>query len=404
VELSKDFKQTEAGVLPQDWDCSPLVGKIHIAHGFAFQGEYFTPDGDFLLTTPGHFYESGGFRDIGDKQKYYSGPIPKGYVLEKDDVIVAMTEQADGLLGSTAIIPENGKYLHNQRLGRLKPISKEISLQYLYWVFNSKYYRSKVRETAAGTKVKHTSPNKLLEIHVPIPKTKMEQEAIANALSDADVYIESLETLIAKKRLIKKGVMQELLTGKRRLHGFKKGWSKKPLGEIADVIMGQSPLSSFYNTYGAGVPLIQGNADIVDRKTIQRVYTTNITKKGFAGDILLTVRAPVGAVAKATFECCLGRGVCAIRNSEDFLYHALIAKESEWSSLSKGSTFDSVNSLEVKNFLIDYPSDKDERNLITEIISGIVLDLVKSEEKLSKVRLLKQGMMQELLTGRIRLV
>ena len=84
-------------------------------------------------------------------------------------MIVAMTEQADGLLGSAAFIPNVTGYLHNQRLGRVQALTTDANLGYLFWVFNSASYRAKVRETAAGTKVKHTSPEKLLEISVRLP-------------------------------------------------------------------------------------------------------------------------------------------------------------------------------------------------------------------------------------------
>ena len=89
-------------------------------------------------------------------------------------------------------------------------------------------------------------------------------------------------------------------------------WIKARLGDVAYVEMGQSPDSSGYNSEGAGIPLIQGNADIKNRKTIKRVCTTSITKTAEAGKIIVTVRAPVGNVAIATERCCLGRGVCSV--------------------------------------------------------------------------------------------
>ena len=109
-------------------------------------------------------------------------------------------------------------------------------------------------------------------------------------------------------------------------------WVKERLDSFCHIEMGQSPDSSGYNSEGVGLPLIQGNADIEDRKTIKRNFTSIITKTSSPGEIILTVRAPVGNVAVTTDECCLGRGVCAISNSnvdKHFLYHALIWRESE---------------------------------------------------------------------------
>ena len=101
----------------REWVEKPLSELCDIKHGFAFKSAFFTDSGDYVLLTPGNFYESGGYRDRGEKQKYYSGEIPEGFVLSEGDMLVAMTEQAAGLLGSPIIVPESGKFLHNQRLG-----------------------------------------------------------------------------------------------------------------------------------------------------------------------------------------------------------------------------------------------------------------------------------------------
>ncbi|MCT7958490.1 restriction endonuclease subunit S [Laspinema palackyanum] len=212
----KGYKKTDIGVIPEDWECESLIDKIVITHGFGFQSRYFCSQGLYNLTTPGNFYEEGGFREIGEKQKYYDGPLPDIYVLQSGDLIVAMTEQAEGLLGSVAFIPSSGTYLHNQRIGRIKPISSNIALGFLYYLFNFTKFRLKVKETAAGTKVKHTSPSKLLEIAVPLPPV-LEQKAIAQVLSDIDTEITALEKRRTKTQAIKQGMMQELLTGRTRL-------------------------------------------------------------------------------------------------------------------------------------------------------------------------------------------
>ncbi len=183
----------------------------------------------------------------------------------------------------------------------------------------------------------------------------------------------------------------------------KEGWKIKMLGEIANVTMGQSPLSKFYNKLGIGLPLIQGNADIADRKTIIRAFTSNVTKRGNIGDIVMSVRAPVGEISKTAFDCCLGRGVCAISFRNDYLYHFLIYFEKSWAQLSTGSTFDSVNSKQVKELEIPIPSPV-EQVRIAQILTDMDTEISVLEQKLSKYKLLKQGMMQELLTGKTRLV
>lgn len=402
--IPEGYKKTELGVSPEDWKVTSLAGLVTIQHGFGFQSQYFKSFGEYRLTTPGHFHETGGFRNVGNKQKFYDGPFPDGYLLSEGDLIVAMTEQADGLLGSAALVPVGGIYLHNQRLGKVKVLSPEVSSGFLFRIFNFKAYRAKVCETAVGTKVKHTSPSKLLGILIALPPTKAEQEAIATVISDTDELIASLDKLITKKRNIKQGTMQQLLTGKKRLPGFTGKWEAKKLGEIANITMGQSPRSVFYNTKGIGLPLIQGNADIDNRKTISRIFTSTITRKGQNGNIIMSVRAPVGEIARATFDCCLGRGVCAIAYDNDFLYHLLIYLEKGWVRLSKGSTFDSINSREVKELELFVPLSDEEQTTIAQVLSDMDAEIETLEQQLNKYKAIKQGMMQELLTGKTRLI
>ena len=98
------------------WRDCMMSDLFKVKHGFAFDGKFFTSEGEYILLTPGNFHDEGGFK-LKDKEKYYVGDIPTDYVLKRGDLLVAMTEQAEGLLGNYAIVPENNKFLHNQRLG-----------------------------------------------------------------------------------------------------------------------------------------------------------------------------------------------------------------------------------------------------------------------------------------------
>lgn len=215
---------------------------------------------------------------------------------------------------------------------------------------------------------------------------------------------EGLDRLIAKKRDLKQAAMQQLLTGQTRLPGFQVEWEAKRLGDVAQIAMGQSPSSLNYNTTGIGLPLIQGNADIHNRKTIKRIFTTQITKRGKSGDVLMSVRAPVGEVSRALFDVCLGRGVCAIRYENDFLYHYLIFLEPTWAKLSKGSTFDSVNSADVRALEVRLPPTVGEQTAIAEVLTEMDTEIGGLEQQREKTRSLKQAMMQELMTGKTRLI
>jgi type I restriction enzyme S subunit len=179
-------------------------------------------------------------------------------------------------------------------------------------------------------------------------------------------------------------------------------WEVKRLGEIATITMGQSPSSTYYNTEFEGLPLIQGNADLVNRKTVQRIFTKQVTKRCKEGDIIVTVRAPVGKVGKATFDACIGRGVCAISYTNDYLYYYLMHIEEHWEKLSRGTTFDAVNSSDIQALLIPIPP-LPEQKAIAKVLSDMD-ELIESIEKLiHKKKQIKQGAMQELLTGKKRL-
>lgn len=120
--------------------------------------------------------------------------------------------------------------------------------------------------------------------------------------------------------------------------------------------MGQSPSSSSYNSYEGGFPLIQGNLDILDGETISRIYTNEPTKISLRNDLILTVRAPVGIVAKNKMKVCIGRGVCALRNKSAiptmYIYYALDYSSYKWKQIEQGSTFTSINGDDVKKFAI----------------------------------------------------
>ena len=170
------------------WPTTSLRGKIHVKHGFPFKGEHFQSSGTYVVLTPGNFYEQGGFKRNAEKDKCYSETFPDEYLLQKGDIIVAMTEQAEGLLGSTALIPESEKFLHNQRLGLITAQPGEVLPEFIYHLFKTYPVRDQIRRTSSGSKVKHTSPERIYDVHVPLPPVK-EQSAIAEVLTTIETKI-----------------------------------------------------------------------------------------------------------------------------------------------------------------------------------------------------------------------
>lgn len=149
---------------------------IEIKHGFAFKGEFFSGEGEKIVLTPGNFYDEGGFKYTPGKEKFYTGEIPEDYICSKGDLIVAMTEQTPGLLGSTALVPEDEKFLHNQRIGLITFDNQKYDKLFLNYLFRTKSVRDQIALSSSGTKVKHTSPKRIYEVLAPKPPLDKQQK------------------------------------------------------------------------------------------------------------------------------------------------------------------------------------------------------------------------------------
>jgi len=211
--LNKVF--TERG---ESWVEKRLGDICEIKHGYPFKSNFFASEGSYVLLTPGSFYGKGGFREQGRKTKYYTGEIPKGFLLDKGDFLIAMTEQAVGLLGSSLVVPESDRFLHNQRLG-LVMVNDNVSWSndFFHHQLNTKAFRDAVQATASGVKVRHTSPKKLYKIPVVFPNKLLEQQAIAESLNKVKAEVEKLEAIYQQKLTalteLKQSILQKAFRG-----------------------------------------------------------------------------------------------------------------------------------------------------------------------------------------------
>jgi type I restriction enzyme S subunit len=386
MNLEKGYKQTEVGILPEDWKVIRIDKVCKLINGRGFKPFEWKDRGLPII----RIQNLNGSEDY----NYYDGIYDKKIEVENGQLLFAWSGSRGTSFGPH--IWNGSKGLLNYHTWKVNVFPDRIDKE--YFLHSLKGITKQIEKSAHGASaLVHTQKWEMEAYLFPKPESIKEQTAIASALSDMDQLIAKTEQLIEKKKAIKQGVMQELLKPKE-------GWVVKKLGMIAEVTMGQSPLSEYYNSKGIGLPLIQGNADVKDRKTIVRFFTSVITKQAKRGDIIMTVRAPVGEVSKAEFDCCLGRGVCSLKFKNDFLFHYLIFLEKSWAKLSTGSTFDSVNSKQVKELDIPIPKLDEEQNQIAEILSKIDEEIEKLEGKLKKCQKVKQGTMQALLTGKIRLL
>jgi|APSaa5957512535_1039671.scaffolds.fasta_scaffold11612_2 type I restriction enzyme, S subunit len=380
---------------PTDWKCESLKYKIEIIHGFGFKSEFFKSFGIYSLTTPGNFYEEGGFKKLDDKQKFYDGPVSSYYILKTGDMIIAMTEQSEGLLGSAAIIPKTDTYLHNQRLGKIKQITNEIDLDYLYWIFNSEQFRLHVTDTSVGTKVKHTSPTKLLDIPVTFPTQIDEQSKISTLLFDMNDLIQKLNKLIEKKKNVKQSLMNEFLTGNRRISGFNKKWKFIPLGKLCELKKGE--MITRREQKSGTIPVIAGGTEpsFFHNKANRMNKTITISASGTSGYVQFHSK-PIFASDCHTIE---ENGSFSI----EFLYYVLLLKQQEIYGLRVGHAPSHVRPTELNLLELTIPNDLFEQLTLSKIFLEIDLELIKLKQQAKKYEMIKKGMMQKLLTGEIRI-
>ncbi len=404
-EVPVGYKQTDLGLLPNTWE-AVLLGDLFVFKNGLNKAKRFFGTGTPIVNYMDVF-ECPGLRtdDLSGRVNLSPEEI-KNYEVRLGDVFFTRTSETVEDVGvASVMLNEPCDTVFSGFVLRARPRDGRLDDRYKQYCFGPRAIRSQIVSNATYTTRALTNGRSLSAVWIAVPP-KPEQRAIAEALSDVDGSLRALEALIAKKRAIKQAAMQQLLTGKTRLSGFSGEWTEKPLIELVTITMGQSPPSMFYNLRGEGLPLIQGNADIEDRRTIDRVWTTHASKYCDSDDLLLTVRAPVGAIAVASKNACLGRGVCGLKPIGDsaFLFHALVHAEGRWQIFEQGSTFTAANSEQVGQFRIRVSSDENEQSAIAAILSDMDAEIAVLETTSDKTRAIKQGMMQQLLTGRVRLV
>ena len=261
------------------------------------------------------------------------------------------------------------------------------------------YETNKWDALAQGSTFTAVNSAEIKALKIPVPSLP-EQEKIAEFLSALDDRITLQESKIELLTQQKKGYAQRIFSRELRFrddNGNKyPEWEEKPLGQVVEIVMGQSPLSENYTDDNKHTVLIQGNADMKQGKIVPRVYSKDGSKKANPGDIILSVRAPVGPVSKTDIEAFIGRGVCSIKGS-DYIFNFLkyFYEIKGWDSLAQGSTFTAVNSAQVKNLIIPLPSSA-EQGKIANFLSTLDDQIILEKEKLTQLKLQKQGYMQRI--------
>ena len=417
------FKQTEAGTIPSDWKLIPFAEAV--GSYIDYRGR--TPrklgmdwgDGEILALSANNVQAG---RIAPEKEAYFgSKALYEKWMVQGDCEIGDVLLTMEAPLGNVAQIPDDRKYILSQRVVLIKP-KLWLLRDYLAHFMMGSYFQNLLDSNATGTTAKGIQRAKLDELPIYVPPDTAEQQAIADTLGDADALIESLEHLLAKKRQIKQGTMQALLTGQQRLPGFEGAWEPILVGELLSFKNGLNKAKAFF---GHGTPIVN-YMDVFSSPSVDtRLLTGRVTVscdelKCFdvrRGDVLFTrtsetpdevglssvvMNEPVNTV----FSGFVLRGRPKNNRLADSFKAYCFRSHPVRKQIISSATYTTralVNGRLLSNVSLLVPSTE-EQTAIATVLTDMDAEIAALEARLAKARALKQGMMQTLLTGRIRLV
>ena len=401
---------------------------MEVTRGMSLGGEFYSTKGELMRLTLGNFdYKNNCFKD--DKSKdnlFFTGAVKPEFILKKDDIITPLTEQAIGLLGSTAKIPCDGKYIQSQDVALIK-CNEKLNPNFAFYLIPSKLVRNQLSAAAQQTKIRHTSPDKIKDCTVWIPEYSS-QKKIGNFLSSIDKKIALNSRINAKleqmaKRLYDYWFVQfdfpnengkpykssggKMVYSAELKREIPTGWEVRKLSDIANITMGQSPDGTSYNENGDGVIFYQGSTDFGNRFPVVRMYTTSPTRFAKKGDILMSVRAPVGTMNIANTNCCIGRGLAALNSKIGSIMHLWylmdVFKHTFENKNSAGTTFGAITKDELFNLLVIIPP----KNIISsfdEKTISIFNYQLSIEQESAKLTALRDKLLPLLMNGQVEII
>ena len=421
-----EMKETVLGLIPLDWD----IIKAKDFCDFVTDGTHDTPlpkeEGHYLVTSKNLKNDGLDFENCYFISKEDFISINRRSGVAQYDVLYGMI----GTIGNPTIIyqPEIDFAVKNVGLFKMGGnIERSI---WLYNFLSSHFYSNYISRMQSGTSQQFVGLGFLRKIPVLVPKTvdnKIDWNRLSKinySLITVDKTIQATKNSIAKLEKLKTSLMQNLLTGKMKPDGswrseddfwiddkFGKvpnGWKIEKLKNVAsNITMGQSPSSETYNYNNIGLPFVQGNADMGKKHPKIRFNTSDPEKISIKNDLLLTVRAPVGDLYINNLDkISIGRGICALTFSSlelmMFVYYSLY-KNNQFIRLQQGTTFTEINQREVKGLILLMPDDENEIISIQEKITTAVTNIEIKEKKIQSLISLKKSLMQNLLTGKVRI-
>lgn len=332
------------------------------------------------------------------------------YYLRSGDFLISRRQIIHGACG---IVPESldGAIVSNE-YSTLLP-TNDILLEYLSYYSHTTHFQQTCFHSSIGVDVEKMvfKIDDWLHHKMPLPPIP-EQERICSILGSVDEAVRAMQAVIDQIQRVKQGLLQQLFTrgiGHTRFKRSEIGeipeeWEVQNLAEIALIILGQSPPSSACNVKAKGYPFYQGNADFGYWHPLPQRWIENPPKVAKKDDILISVRAPVGELNIANADCCIGRGLGAIRPlsaNRDFVYYTLLNARKSLASISQGSTFDAINGNELRNLSLLIPP-LSEQQKIAAILNMVDDTIQANQAKMLQLQKIKRSLIQDLLTGRVR--
>ena len=404
MEVKLGYKQTEVGVIPEDWRVQPLGELGEALIGLTYKPSDVREHGTLVLRSSNIQNDALAFED----NVFVDAEVPDRIMVRLGDVLVCVRNGSRNLIGKTALLDERamgmtfGAFMAVYR----SPIGKLAS-----YLFQSEIVKRQINEHLGAT-INQITNKSLNSFRIPVSPDDVERDAIAAALSDVDALLGGLDRLIAKKRDLKQAAMQQLLTGQTRLPGFSGAWQVKRVLELGDVVTGGTPRTDVAEFWGDEYPWVTPT----DISTRRDMFSSDrwLTKKGLdavrvlpPNTVLVTCIASIGknAVLRTTGACNQQINAVIPNRSSDagFLYYLFEASK-QYLLANAGITATSIISKAAFSELTFRTPLLEEQVAIAAVLSDMDAELAALEARRDKTRDLKQAMMQELLTGKTRLV
>ena len=398
-------------MIPEDWDELPLGSLFNFKNGLNKAKEFFG-HGTPIVNYMDVFNQSGLQSSVILGRVDVNRDELKAYEARRGDVFFTRTSETVEEIGIASVMTgEVQDTVFSGFILRARPVDDSLDNEFKRYCFSAPYFRQQVTMRASYTTRALTNGRSLsaaLLARPPLPQ----QRAIAAALSDADALIAALEGMIAKKRDLKQAAMQHRLTGKTRLPGFSGEWEVKDAADFGQIVTGGTPKTENREYWGGNIPWVTPT-DITDRRDIQ-FSERMITESGFdqlrplpKNTLLVTCIASIGKNAILTDEGACNQQINAIipspRYNVRFLYY-LIEFHKDYLIGNAGITATLIISKRDFSTIPFSVPTLAEQIAIAEVLSDMDADLASLEAQVAKARAVKQGMMQELLTGKVRLV